>query len=135
MSARYLLDTNIASDLVRNPNGKVAAAIARIGETAVATSIVVVAEMRFGAAKITSVRLAKQIEIVLTKLAVLPLEPPADEFYAQAWVALERAGTPIGANDLLIAAQALAGDMTVVTDNEREFSRVPGLKVENWLRP
>ena len=135
MSARYLLDTNIASDLVRNPNGKVAAAIARIGAARVATSIVVVAEMRFGAAKEGSARLAQQIETILTELPVLPLEPPADMFYAKARLALEAAGTPIGANDLLIAAQALAGNMIVVTDNVREFSRVPGLKIENWLRP
>jgi tRNA(fMet)-specific endonuclease VapC len=135
VSQRYLLDTNIVSDLVRDPNGRVAAAIARVGAAAVSTSIIVAAELRFGAEKKRSVQLANQIETILKKLPVLPLEPPVDEFYAKARVALEAAGTPISGNDMLIAAQALNEDMTVVTDNVREFSRVPGLKIENWLRP
>ena len=134
MSARFLLDTNIVSDLVRHPQGRAAAKIAELGEDAVATSIIVAAELRYGAAKIASARLASQLEAVLGALEVIPFEAPADAAYGAARVALEAAGTPIGGNDLLIAAQALALDMTVVTDNDREFTRVDGLKVENWLR-
>ncbi len=133
MSARFLLDTNIVSELVRNPQGRAAAKIAEVGEDAVATSIIVAAELRYGAAKKGSQRLADQLEAVLTALEVLPLEPPADATYGAARVALEAAGTPIGGIDLLIAAQALALDMVVVTNNEREFERVDGLRVENWL--
>jgi tRNA(fMet)-specific endonuclease VapC len=134
VSARYLLDTNIVSDHARNPQGHAAAMIAEVGEDAVATSIIVAAELRYGAAKKGSARLAGQLEANLAAIDVLPLEAPADAAYGSARVALEAAGTPIGGNDLLIAAQALALDLVVVTDNEREFGRVDGLRVENWLR-
>lgn len=134
MSARFLLDTNIISDLVRNPQGRTSAKIAELGEDAVATSIIVAAELRYGAAKKGSRRLAAQLETILAALEVIPLEAPADATYGATRVALEAAGTPIGANDLLIAAQTLALDMVLVTNNEREFGRVSGLKVENWLR-
>ena len=134
MTARYLLDTNILSDLVRHPQGKVAEKIGKLGEETVATSIVVAAELRYGAAKKRSKRLTTQLETILGALEVISFEPPADAAYADARVALEAAGTPIGANDLLIAAQALALGLVLVTDNEREFARVVGLKVENWLK-
>lgn len=134
MSARFLLDTNIVSDLVRNPQGRTSAKIAELGEDAVATSIIVAAELRYGAAKKGSQRLTAQLETILAALEVIPLEAPADATYGATRVALEAAGTPIGANDLLIAAQTLALDMVLVTNNEREFGRVSGLKVENWLR-
>lgn len=134
MNARFLLDTNIVSDLVRHPQGRAAAKIAEVGEDAVATSIIVAAELRYGAAKKAAARLASQLEAVLNALGVIAFEAPADARYGAARVALEAAGTPIGGNDLLIAAQALTLDMIVVTDNEREFRRVDGLKVENWLR-
>jgi tRNA(fMet)-specific endonuclease VapC len=133
VTARFLLDTNIVSDLVRHPQGRAAAKIAELGEDAVATSIIVAAELRYGAVKKGSARLATQLEAVLGALEVLPLEAPADTAYGDTRVALEAAGTPIGGNDLLIAAQALALDMTVVTANVSAFSRVRGLKVENWL--
>jgi tRNA(fMet)-specific endonuclease VapC len=70
---------------------------------------------------------------VLEQVAILPMEPPVEEHYADIRHTLERAGTPIGPNDLLIAAHARALGLTLVTDNVREFSRVPGLLVENWL--
>ncbi len=68
-------------------------------------------------------------------LEILPLEEPADRRYGELRVHLERQGTPIGPNDMLIAAHALAVGLTVVTDSVRVFSRVPGLHVENWLAP
>jgi tRNA(fMet)-specific endonuclease VapC len=104
---RYLLDTNIVSDLVRNPQGKVTQRIRKVGETQVCTSIVVAAELRYGAAKKGSPRLAEQLEAVLGALEVLPLEPPVDAAYGSLRTRLEQAGTPIGANDLLIAAHAI----------------------------
>jgi tRNA(fMet)-specific endonuclease VapC len=131
---RYLLDTNIVSDLIRNPQGAGMTRIAEVGEAAVATSIIVSSELRYGAAKRGSARLNAQLEAVLGSLPVLRLESPVDVAYASLRAALEAAGTPIGANDMLIAAQALALELTLVTDNVREFSRVPGLLVENWLR-
>lgn len=132
MSARFLLDTNIVSDLVRNPQGRAAAKIAEVGEDAVATSIIVAAELRYGAVKKGSQRLIDQLEAVLGALDILALEPPADATYGATRVALEAARAPIGGNDLLIAAQALALDLVVVTANESKFARVGGLKVENW---
>lgn len=133
MPSRFLLDTDILSDLVRKPHGEVAKAIARVGEQNVCTSIVVAAELRFGAAKSGSKRLVRQVDRILSALEILPLEPPADRQYSSVRNLLEQRGRPIGPNDLLIAAQSLAENCTLVTANEREFSRVPSLKTENWL--
>jgi tRNA(fMet)-specific endonuclease VapC len=131
---QFLLDTNIVSDLVRHPQGRIARRIAEIGEQHVCTSIIVAAELRYGAAKKASLRLSAQLEAVLGAVDVLALEAPADVIYGELRARLEKAGQPIGANDLLIAAQALALGHTIVTDNEREFSRIGDLPVENWLR-
>lgn len=131
---RYLLDTNIVSAMVRDPHGRIAQRIRTVGENKVCTSVVVAAELRYGATKKGSARLLAQLEAVLTALEVLALEPPVDSVYGNVRTQLERAGQPIGGNDLLIAAHALSLEYTVVTDNEREFGRVEGLLVENWLR-
>lgn len=131
---RYLLDTNILSDLVRHPLGRIAEQIRRVGEAEVCTSIIVAAELRFGAAKRGSPRLTTQLEAVLSVLDVVPFEQPADEAYGVTRAQLEQTSMPIGGNDLLIAAHAKALGFTVVTDNEREFSRIEGLAYENWLR-
>lgn len=132
---RYLLDTNIVSDLVRNPRGRVKDSIARHGENSVCTSIIVASELRFGARKRNSRRLAGQLEIVLSALQVLALDQPADAHYARLRHTLESKGTPIGPNDMFIAAHALSLNLILVSANEKEFSRVPGLQVENWLAP
>lgn len=129
----YLLDTNILSDLIRRPQGRIADRLADVGEDRVVTSIVVACELRYGAAKRGSTRLTRQVEAVLGAIAVLPLEPGMDRHYAAIRAALEKLGTPIGANDLLIAAHARTLRAVWVTANLAEFSRVPGLKVENWL--
>ncbi|MBS0524839.1 MAG: type II toxin-antitoxin system VapC family toxin [Proteobacteria bacterium] len=131
---RYLLDTNILSDLVRHPRGAVAERIGNVGEARVCTSIVVAAELRYGAAKRGSAKLTAQLEAVLGAIDVLPFEAPADATYGELRARLERAGTPIGGNDLLIAAQAMTLGLTVVTDNEGEFARIADLPRENWLR-
>ena len=133
-SLAYLLDTNILSDLIRNPQGIVAAQISKVGEDSVCTSVVVAAELRYGAVKSGSDQLANRVDLLLSALEVLPLEQPADRRYADLRHHLGTRGTPIGPNDLLIAAHALATDLTVVTANVGEFTRVPGLKVENWLQ-
>jgi tRNA(fMet)-specific endonuclease VapC len=130
---RYLLDTNIVSDLIRNPQGRVAQHISKIGEDKVCTSIIVAAEMRYGATKKGSPRLTAQMEAVLGALEILPFETPPDKVYASIRVWLEKAGRPIGANDLLIASQALALGYTVVTNSEDEFAHVENLLRENWL--
>ena len=129
----YLLDTNIVSDLVHRPKGLIRDCIAACGDDQVCTSIIVAAELRFGAAKKGSARLTAQLETVLGSMEILPFEDPADRVYGEIRQALERVGTPIGANDLLIAAHAATYSLTLVTANEGEFRRVPGLVVENWL--
>jgi tRNA(fMet)-specific endonuclease VapC len=131
---RYLLDTNIVSNLVRNPQGRVADRLKAVGEDNICTSIIVAAELRYGTTKKASPRLTAQVEAVLSVIDTLPFDSPADEIYGSIRMQLELVGTPIGANDLLIAAQALALDHTLVTDNDQEFLRVDGLRVENWLR-
>lgn len=129
----YLLDTNILSDLVRNPGGAVAEQIIRVGEDSVCTSIVVAAELRYGGLKSGSQKLAERVDLILSALEVLPLEIPSDREYAALRRTLANQGTPIGPNDLLIAAHARSLDLSLVTGNLREFLRVPGLKVESWL--
>lgn len=134
MAARsYLLDTSVLSHLVRQPQGPVAARIADVGEDNVATSIVVACELRYGAVKRGSRRLTRQVEAILDAISILPLEAGTDRHYAAIRSALEKKGTPIGANDMLIAAQARALQAICVTANVAEFRRVPSLKVENWL--
>jgi tRNA(fMet)-specific endonuclease VapC len=130
----FLLDTNILSDLVRNPQGRVAARIRDVGETSVCTSIIVAAELRYGATKKGSARLTAQLDTVLSALEILAFDAPADVVYGRLRTGLERVGQPIGGNDLFLAAHAIAFGHTLVTDNEREFSRIDDLEWENWLR-
>jgi tRNA(fMet)-specific endonuclease VapC len=137
---RYLLDTNILSDLLKNPQGKVAQKISALSSEerdSLATSIIVAAELRYGVAKSGSSILAGRVDQLLEAIEILPLEAKADQHYGRIRAQLEKMGTPIGGNDLLIAAHVLAidADAALVTDNVREFKRVKGLRVENWLRP
>ena len=129
----YLLDTNILSDLIRHPQGTVASKIAAAGEQTVCTSIIVAAELRYRANKSGSRKLADRIDLILSALEILPLETPADRHYADIRHHLTREGNLIGPNDMLIAAHVLTVGLTVVTTSIGEFSRVPGLSVENWL--
>ena len=129
----YSLDTNILSDLVRHPQGVVAKKIAVVGENEICISIIVAAELRFGAAKRNSARLSNQVETILAAMLVVPIDVPADREYAELRQLLELSGNSIGPNDLLIAAQARVNEQILVTNNVREFTRIPGLQVENWL--
>lgn len=135
MSKGFLLDTNIISSLVRQPGGNASTKLRENANTRCCTSIIVACELRFGSEKVASNSLRERIDQVLARLDVLSLDVPADSHYGRLRISLERKGTPIGPNDMLIAAQALAFDLTLVTDNTSEFSRVDGLRVENWLRP
>lgn len=129
---RYLLDTNVVSQLVRRPDGAVARHVAALEPGSVAISVIVAAELRYGAYRRGSVRLTVQLEAVLSAIDVLPLEEPADQHYGAIRNDLERIGQPIAHNDLLIAAHARALGATLVTNNVREFDRVPDLAVEDW---
>lgn len=128
-----MLDTNILSDVIKNPKGKAAKRIAAKPPEALLTSIVVAAEMRFGIEKKGSGVLAARVETLLEHIQVAALDRDADRHYGRIRAQLEREGKTIGANDLMIAAHALALDAVLVTGNVDEFKRVKGLKVENWL--
>lgn len=130
---RYMLDTNIISDLIRNPQGRAAKRIAKVGEDKICTSIIVAAELRYECARSGSKRLIKAVEDLLGEINVLPFDVPADAEYGALRSELEAGGTPIGSNALLIAAHACATGATIVTASADEFKRVRGLKAENWL--
>jgi tRNA(fMet)-specific endonuclease VapC len=137
MPTRYLLDTNILSDVLKNPAGRTAQKISSLPHDerdSLATSIIVAAELRYGVAKSGSPTLAARVDQLLSAIDILPLEPKADEYYGRVRSQLEKAGTVIGGNDLLIAAQVLSIDAVLVTDNVREFKRIKGLRIESWLR-
>jgi tRNA(fMet)-specific endonuclease VapC len=133
MPLRYLLDTNILSSLIKNPHGAVTSRLSQLRADAICTSIVVACELRYGAAKRGSAVLTQRVEDLLGAIAVIPFDGDADREYANIRAALERAGQTIGGNDLLIAAHARALDLTLVTHNTREFERVAGLQLEDWL--
>ncbi len=134
-SLRYLLDTNALSEVVKQPAGVVARRIAAAGEDRICTSIVVACELRYGAMRKGSPVLNGKIEQLLSGVEILPLDEGVDRRYADLRMRLEQAGQPISAHDMLIAAHALTLGLTMVTANVREFRRVPGLAVENWLEP
>ncbi len=129
----YLLDTNIISAIIRDPSGLAARRIEQTDPKAICTSIVVAAELRYGCVKKGSAKLLAKVQAVLETIPVLPLDVPADAEYGRIRSALEAAGQTIGLNDLLIGAHAHALGLTLVTDNIREFNRIRGLSLENWL--
>lgn len=133
MSYIYMLNTNIVSDMICNPMGKASKRFFEVEEADVCISVIVACELRFGTRKRGSVRLNQKLERVLRTILVEPLKPPVENYYAEIRTYLESARTLISANDMLIAAHALSLDTTIVTANVREFSRVPNLRVENWL--
>lgn len=134
----FMLDTNIISHLMRDARGIVAqrarASIAEGKVKMLCTSVVVQSELLFGLSKRPSERLQFAYELEMARLEVFALDAATAPHYANVRAHLERQGTPIGGNDIFIAAHALALNATLVTDNEEEFRRVPGLSVENWLR-
>lgn len=127
------MDTNVVSALMREPRGRLRRRIEDETGGDAAISIITLAELRFGIEKRQSMRLAVILDGLTRSVGVLPLQEPVDRAYGEIRSYLERAGTPIGPNDTLIAAHAIVLNRTLITANLREFSRVPGLRVENWL--
>lgn len=130
---RYLLDTNIMSDLIKNPRGKAAQHIKSVGEDRVCTSVIVASELRYGIAKEGPGSIQKRGETILSLMPVLPYETPADVVYGMLRSKLEAAGQYIGSNDLLITAQAYHLKMVLVTTQLAVLRMMPGLYVEDWL--
>lgn len=129
-----MLDTNIISDLLRNPGGKAAKRIGDVGPEAICVSIITAAELRYGCAKKGSAKLSAHVEAILQSVQVLAFDIPADAEYGGIRAELEAAGQTIGPNDLLIAAHARSSGAVLVTDNTDEFARVRSLRLENWIR-
>ena len=130
---RVMLDTNMVSELMRNPNGAAGARLDQLNPAAACVSILTAGELRYGAAKRGSAQLTRSVELMLQRIVVVSFEAPADTIYGRIRNDLMSKGEPIGPIDFLIAAHALALNLTLVTANVREFSRVPDLRVENWL--
>ena len=132
---RRTLDTNICSYILRRHPGDMVARFSSLNRQELWLSAIVAAELRFGAVKLGSTRFAAAVEAWLVGFDVRPWPTQATHHYAQVRAALERSGQPIGGMDLMIAAHALAEDSVLITNNAREFHRVPGLAVEEWAIP
>ena len=133
----YLLDTNIVSHMMRNATGQAMQRVRGLmqsgDDSRLCVSVIVECELQFGIQRAHNPRWKTRFEEAMTMLCVMPLDETVCEPYARLRSQLEQAGTPIGANDCLIAAHALALGATLVT-NDAEFARVPGLAIENWLQ-
>ena len=130
----YLLDTDTCSWIMRSRAGALWDRLDQLPEQSAAISVITLGELQFGATlKPLATRIATQLERLLRCLPVLPLSPDSGTHYARIRSDLQRKGTPIGPNDLWIAAHALALQFTLVTLNTREFARVKGLNLENWV--
>lgn len=129
---RRTLDTNTCSNILRRHPASMIERFAELDRGQRWLSAIVAAELRFGAAKLASTRFSAAVEAWLAGFEVRPWPLEATPYYASSRAALERAGKTIGGMDLLIAAHAMAEDSVVVTNNAREFLRVPGLAVEEW---
>ena len=127
MTLKFMLDTNIISDVIRNPNGNASKRWVALGDDSLSISAIAVSELRFGVLKRGSARLRTLSEELLSRIQVLPYEAEASHHYAEIREALEKVGKPIGATDLFIAAHARFLDLTLATANTREFRRVPDL--------
>ncbi len=133
MPAKYMLDTNICIYAINQRPMHVFKRIVEAGEGAVCISSITAAELEFGAVKSTRTGTRANLEVFLSTLPELPWGGGAVWRYAQSRLALEKAVQRIGERDLFIAAHALAQNLTLVTNNTREFERIDGLKLENWV--
>lgn len=131
-SLRYLLDTNVVSAIMKDPHGTPARRLSVMERGEFGISIVVACELQYGVARKQSPRLTAQLEAILEGIDLVPMDAGTEQHSGEIRAALERAGLPIGHNDLLIAAHARALDVTLVTANTSEFERVEHLSVENW---
>lgn len=131
---KILLDTDITSYLFRSGDQRAMAHFRDFSAGEVGISVITAAELTFGAELSGSPRHRRMIERIFRSLVVIPFGLDAAHLYAKVRTVLRRRGTPIGPLDMLIAAHALSLDVPLATNNVREFNRVPGLRVENWLK-
>ena len=128
----YLLDTNICVYIIRRRPDAVYRRLSGTAGRAAAISLVTAFELEIGALRAEGQHYSEAVRLFIGEFPVLPLEDSSRKFYGQLRTALERRGEKIGAHDMLIAAHALALDATLVTNNEKEFRRIKGLRIENW---
>lgn len=130
---RYLLDTNICSYVIKNHPQDVKIHFEQAGVGNICTSSIVLAELYYGAARYPKgLVIRREIDDFVSRLKVLPWDEKAADHYGLIRASLEKSGTPIGAMDMLIAAHAHSCNVTLVTNNQREFVRIPDLKIANW---
>lgn len=129
----YLLDTNICVYVIRKRPESVYRRLSSAGERGVAISVVTAFELEAGALRAEGKHYSEAVRLFIAELPVLPLEDSARAAYGQLRTALERRAEIIGAYDMLIAAHAFTLNATLVTNNEKEFRRVKGLRIENWV--
>lgn len=126
------LDTNICIYIINQKPAAVLERFKEFGTGEIGISSIVAAELAFGVQKTGSMRNKEALNLFLAPLSIVPFDAGCVWAYGTLRAQLERLGQPIGALDTMIAAQALALDLPLVTNNQKEFSRVPGLKLENW---
>ena len=131
----YLLDTDVISDMVRNPRGSAATALSERCDAEVATSVIVAGELRYGCHKKGSHRLTERVEALLSEINVLSVDAETAAECERIRAHLEARGQMLGGNDLWIAAHAISREAVMVSGNSREFKRVPELQMEDWLAP
>jgi tRNA(fMet)-specific endonuclease VapC len=133
MNARFLLDTNICIYIRQQRPAGVLARFHRLTAGEAAISVITYGELLYGVEKSQlRERAVRQLQELASLLPVMDLPPAAGQAYAEIRAALEAGGQTIGNNDLWIAAHARAAGLTLVTNNEREFRRIRGLKLQNW---
>jgi len=130
----YLLDTNICIYIAKQRPPTVLARLEKLAPGAVAMSVITFGELQFGANRSQYRQKALDTLDTLTlAVPVLPMDEETGRHYGEIRAELQRLGTPVGNNDLWIAAHARSKVLVLVTNNEREFARVPDLEVENWV--
>ena len=134
MGARYLLDTNIASAIIKGSSPAVDRRLVKVPMALLAISAVTEGELRFGAARVSqATRLHGLIEEFLLRVAVLPWDSECAQEYGPLRAALERQGQPMGNLDMMIGAHALRLGVTLVT-SDHAFGRIRKLKIEDWTK-
>jgi len=132
---RYLIDTNICIYIMNKRPIGIIHKFKQFDVGEIGVSTVTVSELQYGVAKSKNRRLNEQrVQEFLSPIEILPYDENATTIYGDIRLQLEKSGEPIGPLDLLIAAQALSGNLVLITNNEKEFKRVPKLKVENWVK-
>ena len=129
----WMLDTETCSYILRERPPQVLERLDKVTRDEIVLSSIVCAELRYGAARLKSKKLAATIEAWLGLFVILPWDDAASQAYARIRAALEAGGKPIGNLDVLIAAHAVASGAVLVTNNPRHFSQVPGLRIDNWV--